>query len=185
MHYNASALRERVEVLDLAAVAGGWAWVCVRRTWAGAELKYGTNLFSKVGIGARDVRLVLRRQSLTLHNALRWKGQHLFLTSIAEDIPGWLDVQAALVEPAACRGNVHRGENGPTFPGVLVEKYLRHEQDHPMATTTVCYVLVTPKAVELAPGGLVDVAGEPYVVQIAHTLDSWKNEYEIWRKRDL
>lgn len=184
MIYGAGDLKERVEVLELAAVEGGWAWESVRRTWAEAELTDRTNLFSKVGIGARDVRLVLRRQNLTLHNALRWKGQHLFLTSIVENIPGWLDVQAALVEPAACRGNVHRGENGPTFPGVLTEKYLRHEQDHPMATTTVCYVLVTPKAVEIEPKGLVEAGGTRYVVQVAHTLDGWKNEYEILRKGD-
>ena len=76
MIYGAGDLKERVEVLELAAVEGGWAWESVRRTWAEAELTDRTNLFSKVGIGARDVRLVLRRQSLTLHNALRWKGRH-------------------------------------------------------------------------------------------------------------
>lgn len=33
-----------------------------------------------------------------------------------------------------------------------------------MATTTVCYVLVTPKAVEIEPKGLVEAGGTRYVV---------------------
>ena len=41
-----------------------------------------TNLFSKVGIGARDAAVIVRRQPLTLHHALRWGDTHLFLTSI-------------------------------------------------------------------------------------------------------
>ena len=46
----------------------------------GAEHK--ANLFSAVGIGARGAELILRRQELTLHNALVWGGRHLFLTAI-------------------------------------------------------------------------------------------------------
>ena len=185
MIHGASDLRERVEVLELAAVEGGWVWRSVRMSWAQVELTGRTNLFSKVGIGARDASLVLRKQPITLCNALRWRNQHLFLTAITENTHGWLEVSAAQVELVPCRGNVHQGTGVPLFPGILTEKYLRYEQEKPMATNTLTYVLVTPKAVELTRGGLVEVAGEPHVVQVAHTLDPAKNEYELWRKKDL
>ena len=34
MIHGASDLRERVEVLELAAVEGGWVWRSVRMSWA-------------------------------------------------------------------------------------------------------------------------------------------------------
>ncbi len=185
MHQRAAELRERVEVLRIVQTDHVWSWEVQRTTSAGVELGERTNLFSQVGIGARDASLVLRRQPITLHNALRWRGRHLFLTSLTDGKRGWMSGKAALVELVECQGNVHRGTDGPVFPGVLTEKYLRHERDEPMSVNTLCYVLVTPKAIELTPGGLVDVAAEPYEVLTAHTLDPFKNEYEIVRKRDL
>ena len=49
-----------------------------RRTWASITLQPKTNLFSKVGIGARGAAVIVRRQPLTLHHALRWGDTHLF-----------------------------------------------------------------------------------------------------------
>lgn len=185
MDYGASDLRERVEVLELAETEAGWAWTPARETWAGVEVTDKTNLFSKVGIGARDVALVLRKQGLTLGHALRWRGWHLFLTSLTEARRGWLDGRAALVDPVECQGDVHLETPGKVFPGVLTEKYIRFEQGEPMAQNVLAYVLVTPKPVELVRGGLVAVRGELYAVRAAHILDPFKNEYEIMRKKDL
>ena len=53
---------------------GVWEWVALRRAWGQVEQTAKTNLFSKVGVGARDAAIVLRRQAITLHNALRWRG---------------------------------------------------------------------------------------------------------------
>lgn len=57
----------------------------------------------------------------------------------------------------------------------------RHEQLEPMARNTICYVLVTPKAIALTSGSLVEIAETPYEVLLAHDLDPYKNEYEIKR----
>ena len=38
---------------------------------------------------------------------------------------------------------------------------------------------------DVEEGRLVEVAGTPYEVQIAHRLDRYKNEFEIVRKADL
>ena len=97
---DAGRLSERLEVLELQETSTGvWAWATVRRAWAQVEQTTKTNLFSKVGVGARDAAVVLRRQSLTLRQALRWKGRHLFLTAITDRDRGHLDVAAALVNP--------------------------------------------------------------------------------------
>lgn len=185
MSINAGELRERIEVLELTESDGGFAWERKKLTWAKAELSDRTNLFSKVGNGARQVTFTIRKQPLTLHQAIRWKGQHCFLSSIVPDGPGHLTVSAALVQVVDCLGNANKTPSGPRFPGVLTEKYLKHEQETPMATNTLTYVLVTPKAVRLKPGPLVDVAGTAYKVTVAHTLDEFRNEYEIMRTVDL
>ena len=78
-YIGAGKLDQPLEVLELHETAAGvWEWVALRRAWAQVEQTAKTNLFSKVGVGARDAAIVLRRQSITLHNALRWRGQHCF-----------------------------------------------------------------------------------------------------------
>ena len=46
-------------------------------------------------------------------------------------------------------------------------------------------VLVTPKPIAITPGDLVRIAGKPYVVQVVHVLDMYKNEYEITVVEDV
>ena len=181
--HTAGALRERVEVLELAAVEGGWEWHRVRETWASIELSDRTNLFAKTGVGARDAALVLRRQALTLHHALRWRGQHMFLTSLAETRRGWLDGKAALVEAETVRLKPEDG--GVAFPAVVTEKYIRHDQEWPMSVNELCLVLVVPKPVVLRPGRLVEVREADWEVLVPHELDPYKNEYEIGRRMEL
>ncbi|MPN39829.1 hypothetical protein SDC9_187363 [bioreactor metagenome] len=127
----------------------------------------------------------IRRQSVDLGCAIVWGAQHCFLTSIVptED-KIHLVVTAAMVNIVSCVADAQATPQGKAFPAALTEKYIRHEQPEPYSMNTVCYVLVAPKAVSLAPGSLVDVDGTPYEVLCAHTLDTWKNEFEIMRKAD-
>lgn len=201
-YIGAGRLDQPLDVLELRETAEGvWEWVTLRRAWAQVEQTAKTNLFSKVGVGARDAAIVIRRQSLSLHQALRWKGQHLFLTSVTERDRNHLDAQAALVTVAACsarryatgmgQGNrpVKQELPSQTFPGVLTEKYVRYEQEDTYAKARRCLVLVTPKAVTLKEGDLVTVKEGPaaavYNVQACHVLDEFKNEYEILFSRDV
>lgn len=185
---DAGRLDQRLEVLELRETQPDtWAWEPVRKAWGQVETddKQRKNLFSSVGIGARNVSLVLRRQELILHNALRWKGQHLFLTAIVPRGRGHLDVSAALVEVETLR-LVPDGDNpGMTFPGVLTEKYLAHRQEWPMSVNELELVLVVPKAVTLRPGRLVECRGAAWEVLVPHELDPFKNEYEIGRRAEL
>lgn len=185
-YIGAGRLDQPLEVLDLRETSSGvWEWVTVRRAWAQVEQTAKTNLFSKVGVGARHAAIVIRQQPLTLHQALRWKGQHLYLTSVTERDRTHLDVQAALVTVDTVTLRADGTAAGMTFPGVLTEKYARHGQEWPMSVNELGLVLVTPKAVKLRPGCLVEVRGSAWEVLVPHELDEYKNEYEIGKRADL
>lgn len=189
---DAGKLDQRLEVLELRESAPGvWEWAVARRTWGQVTLQDKRCLFSTVGIGARSAQVVARRQALTLHHALGWGGRHLFLTAVIPRGRGHLDVSAALVETVACvgrpvlsamgQGNRPDRKAGDAihFPGVLTEKYLGYTRQETHAVNDTGLVLVSPKAVLLKAGDLVDIGGETYNVRVVHTLDPWKNEYEI------
>ena len=199
---DAGRLNKAVHVLELRETApGAWEWGPIRRTWTMLTLQTKKNLFSSVGIGARGAELILRRQPLTLHNALLWGEQHLFLSAILPVGRLHLRVQAALVEPVTClatRTEDTVGEAGRpttaetmrmTFPGVLTEKYARYEREETHAENETSYVLVVPKAIQLKASDLVTVQEGPakavYYVTICHVLDPYKNEYEIVWQGDV
>lgn len=182
-----SDLKDRVQVLrlDYDPVTDIYAWAEERRTWAAAEQDARANLFSSVGVGARGVTFTIRKSpALTLHNAFCWRGRHCFLTSIMDGDPGFQVVKAALCEVAACVKDADKETPGSPFPGVLTEKYIGHEQLDPHCVVTGDFVLVTPKAVTLAPGSWATVNGAYFLVRSPHELDPYKNEYEIRRKED-
>lgn len=201
-YVDAGSLNERLERLELQQTEENtWKWVSVGRLWGQVTVDGGKNLFSSVGIGSRNAKLVIRSRNLTLHEALRWKGQHIFLTSITNRDRLHLDLQGALVSVVTCKGNgyttavgagnrpVKQEKAEQTFPGVLTEKYVRHETEDSYAKAKRLLVLVTPKEIGLLEGDLVTVADGPaaavYSVQTRHVLDEFKNEYEIMYSRDI
>ena len=143
-------------------------------------------------MGVRSVKLsTVPRGDLTLHDALQWKGRHLFLTSITAVNPASAEITAALIEPTACaatRPEKGKDEQGKlchtqkplcSFPGFLTEKYLGFVQKEPQGQVEHRLVLVTPKAVTLKTGDLVKADGGAYAVRVCYLLDEFKNEYEI------
>lgn len=182
---NAGKLGEKVQLLELTQDESGWQWTGKGSRYARVTPGSGKTLFSAVGIGANTLEIVMRSGPISLHNAFLWKGQHCFLSEIRPDpdSPGHLLIRAALVPVSSCTFSPEDG--GKQFPAVLTEKYLKHEQDMPMARNVLTYVLVTPKAIELTSGRLVKVDGKDCHILTAHTLDPHKNEYEIQRECDL
>lgn len=179
-------LNDRVDVLAFQDVSepdapAAWEWRSIRRTWAGAELSSKANIYSVHGIGAAGVSFVLRRQDITLDHALRWKGQHCLITAIRPLGRLYLTVEAALVVLSQCRDP----RTGETFPAVMTERYVGHQQLEPMAINDHQRVLVTPKVVRLTPGPLVEVEGVPWPIITPYELDPHKNEYEIRRRVEL
>lgn len=203
-YIDAGSLNERLERLELQQTEEHtWEWVSVGRLWGQVSVEVGSrmNLFSSVGIGARNAKLVIRSRRLTLHEALRWKGQHIFLTSITNRDRLHLDLQGALVSVVTCKGQGYTTTVGAgnrpvkqenpeqTFPGVLTEKYARYETEDSYAKARRLLVLVTPKEIDLLEGDLLTVTDGPaaavYNVQTRHVLDEFKNEYEIMYSRDI
>lgn len=179
-------LNERVDVLILQnefepGTPAVWEWTAVRHTWARAELMAKNNVYSVHGLGAAGVSFILRRQGLDLDNALYWRGQHCLITSIRPLGRLYLAVEAALVVLSQCKSP----GTGDTFPAVMTEKYVGHQQLEPMAVNTHQRVLVTPKAVKLGPGPLVEVDGVEWPIITPYELDPHKNEYALERTVDL
>ena len=178
---NSNGIGTRVEVLGLRKKDGAYTWESAGVTWAKAALTNRRNNYSVHGIGAAGVTFIIRRQPLTLDSAIRWRGYHCFITGILPMDYGHLTVEAALVVLSQCRSP----ETGETFPAVMTERYVRHEQLEPMAVNTHQRVLVTPKAVRLTPGPLVEVDGVPWQITTPYELDPHKNEYALERTVDL
>lgn len=178
-------LNERLDVLELRKTGEdpgtAWTWETVRRTWAIAELMTRGNIYSVHGIGAAGVTFTLRRQPLGLNAALRWRGQHCMITAVRPLGRLYWTVEAALVVLSQCR-NPRTGE---TFPAVMTERYVGHRQLEPMAVNTHQRVLVTPKAVRLTPGPLVEVDGVEWPIITPYELDPNKNEYVLEKTVDL
>lgn len=200
-YVDAGSLDKRLVLLSFQEdTTGAWRWVETGLLWGDLTLSGKKNLFSSVGIGARDAEIILRKRPVTLHQALRWGSQHLFLTEITSYNRMYLQARAALVTPVACSAIRYQSSLGPgnrpvrtplepvTFPGVLTEKYTGYDRQDTHAQAETRLVLVVPKAIELMEGDLVTVmAGQPaeYNVQIRHVLDPYKNEYEIAWRRDV
>ena len=180
-YIDAGELRERPEVLRLTETEGSYEWQVVRRTWASAKLEAARRVWSVHSIGASGVTFVMRKQGLTLFDALRWEKRHCVITSIQPY--GWnhIQVEAALVDVTPCENKY----TNTSFPAIVTEQYHRHDQLEPHAINILRHILVTPKPIELRPGKLVDVNGEPWHILTAHTLDPYKNEYVIEKVKDL
>lgn len=176
-----------------------WVWEPVRRTWARVELSGKRNIFSKTGFGARDAVLTLRRQELTLHNALEVGGAHILPTSITRLGRNFLEVHGAVcrisrltARPQAGTGrdalNRPVAEERPafSFPGVLTELYAGQEREEIAYTGEHRLTLVAPKAVALRAGDLVEQAGAPvWVVRRVLDLEEYYNEYVLERQADV
>lgn len=198
---DAGELRENVEVLNctppgceasceapceichLAMSSPQWAWRTVRQAYAKAEITNRLAIFANSGVAGRETTFTIRRQGITLRNAIRWKGGHYFITSVEPLGSAHLTVRAALVQfRPVCKGVEAGTKREITFPGVVAERYMGHTQEEPMAQNTIRLTLVTPKAIVLKLGSIVDVGDPaPYWVKVPHELDPDKNEYEIER----
>ena len=204
MHdHLSSALTEKIEVLTLVLddETGNYAWAPSRKRWASVELNTSRNLFSVVGVGTRGATVVIRPDlRLTLHQAIRWNGEFLHLTSITLDKErDRQEIKTAICYPATltAKPQARTGRdamNRPLmeqqaafdFPGILTEVYHRNEGDEVFRKTTQRRVLVTPKAIVLRPGDLVQQGTEaPYTVRQVMDLEFYKNEYVIERQEDV
>jgi hypothetical protein len=195
---NPGELNNKISVMSVKLTGKTYYWEQTSGIWAKVEQLKGNNLFSQVGIGVKSIQFTIRKNSaLSLHNAFQWQGKHCFLTNINEVDRGFYEVTAALIDPKLCiikrtdkptkdslNRPVYSAPENITFPGCLVEKYAGHKQENPMAIIEMRYVVVTPKVIELEIGELITIDNVNYEVLVKHTLDEYKNEFEIVFKGD-
>lgn len=181
MKIEAGDLRDRVEVLELVSAGDVHQWAVKGTIWAQVTATGKQNNYSNLGLGARDVTILMRDNGLDLTHALRFQGRHLFLTSLTHPERGWVEAKAAEVKLSECVSNLDTGAEQVTFPAVLTEKYAGFTQREPQTENTGRYVLVTPKPVTLESGSLVAVDNLTYVVRSCHVLDPNKQEFELER----
>ena len=201
MLINPGEMKDKITILSLSSTSAGshtdFAWNTSIYVWSKAESLEKRNFFSSVGMGVKSIKFSMRKCNLSLHNALLWGVRHCFTTNIVEIDRKYFEVTAALIEPKQCsvtrtkviKNHLNRPVPCPdstiTFPGYLVEKYLGFRQEAPQAVNEITYVLVTPKPITLKVGDLVTIGEDTYNVQVIHSLDEFKNEYEIFLKKDV
>lgn len=168
-----------------------------KEIWVCREKLKGKNIFSSLGLGAESFRFTFRKQPFSLHNALLCGGRHYFLTSVTEIARTWYEAEAALVYPVTCilereksvlderNRPVHQKVEELAFTGFLTEKYFGYQEEKSHADSQTDLVLVTPKLVKLSAGDLIDIKGSHFTVAVCHTLDEYKQEYEMRRKVDV
>ena len=195
---NPGELREKISILKLNQNDNSYTWEQSSTLWTKVERLNSNNLFSRVGIGAKSIKFIIRRKSdLSLHDAFKWNGKHCFLTDIVDINPMYYEVTVALIEPRLCAVKrtgkpvlnelnrpVYSDDVTLTFPACLTEKYIGFTQGEPMGVKETRYVMVTPKSIKLQVGELVTIDETDYTVIIPHVLDEFKNEYEIIVKED-
>lgn len=191
-------LRDKVDWLRLTQDGPNLAFAQYKTVWARVKETGLKNLFSKVGVGADGVEVLLRRQGLTLDDCLLYKGERYFLTNIAPEglHPVYDKVQAARVPLHRVTVYRHRVGRGPlgqameedeplgSFPGWVTEKYLASREEDSHTESTARFVVVSPKAALYRAGDFFDLLGGRYRVMVAHCLESHKNEYEVQKVGD-
>lgn len=198
-----SALTEKVEILTLVQddETGDLAWAPLGTRWSAVEVDSYRNLFSAVGVGTRGATVTIRPYpKLTLHHALRWRGEFLHLTSILLNREqDQQEIKAAICQNVTltAKPQARTGRdtmNRPTvvqqatfsFPGILTERYFNSEEDEVFRRSTLERVLVAPKAVVLRVGDLVQLGDTaPYTVLQRMDLEFYKNEYVLERREDV
>ena len=197
-------LKEKVEILGLSRqeATGNYVWEPIRRSWAAVQLNLSKrNIFSTIGIGARDATLILRSTvPVTMFNAVRWKEQFFFITSLVSSVSkDRYDIKAAICDPITLtakpqaktsRDNLNRPiiSQLPAFlfPGILTELYQRNTADEVLRSGTTTVALIAPKAIMLRAGDLIQQGDDaPYMVRQVLDLDPYKNEYVLERQEDI
>ena len=195
---NPGELRERAEILTLKETDGIYRWEKEKAVWCRYQETGKKNLFSKVGVGAAGAEILLREMPVDLTRAMRVRGQFLFLTDIRREgtAPRGSKGQAAQGTPVTATVSRQRagiGENGypentvetvAECPVCLTEKFLRSSDETAAVESTARLVAVAPKVLVCIPGDRMEIGGDTYRVEVCHTLEPYKNEYEIERVED-
>ena len=148
--------------------------------WAQTRPTGKRSIFASFGLAAEEYEFITRCSSALPCDTLRMNGIDYFVTSAEREALSWYKILAARVTISSCRrGNTE-------FFGVLTEKYAANNDEEAYRSDERTVILVTPKLAMLREGDEVEIdAKSVYIVRLSHDLDPYKNEYEIWGRRDI
>ncbi|MCI1958597.1 MAG: hypothetical protein LKJ25_03115 [Clostridia bacterium] len=188
--------KEPCDILEPIESDGTTEYTKKGRVWCDVTIDGKSNLFSRVGVGARNAVIIVRSgNDIKMTDAISWHGKHLFITSIVSDI-FYTTINAAIVTLTACEvikkttsydaqmRPVITDDSAIHFPAVMTEKYEGFKRNEPYSTNTNGYIIVTPKNISLVTGDIVNIDSKSYTVINRYVLDEHKNEYEIELRED-
>ncbi|MCI1958185.1 MAG: hypothetical protein LKJ25_01000 [Clostridia bacterium] len=189
---------ERAGILTYVKNSNTYSWQETRKIWVRFSEDGKNNIFSSVGIGARNAVFYVRRpHKITLLNAIKYRQCHYFITLIEDIDIMYSKVTAAKIEPVECSYKPVEYEkneyNRPvkkegeviSFTACLTEKYTGKEVQPVTAVSSTTYVFVTPKIIELKTGNVIKAKSLTWLIEKCHTLDRYKNEYEAITRSEV
>lgn len=197
---------EKIELLTYAQDLNNyiWAWAFEKKIWADVTLDGKKNLFSQVGIGARNAIFVIRNlNKISLNHAIKYKNKYYFITLIENIDDHYKKITAAEMLVVDCKHTsieyrlneynrpVENKKDTISFQCCITEKYIQYTETPVSANTETMLVAITPKVIDLNVGDAVEVLDEStvkngfYIVQKVHKLDEYKNEYEVLLRDDV
>lgn len=199
---NAGDLKSILNVQKFVFNNGVYSWTYLFRLHSKKEVEYKKAFFSKLGFGTNEIVSFTVRfnRNISKHNSILHEGKHYLITSVTDidNRHAYQKVDTVQITPKICvlkRLNSTKDNelNRPvkdiqviyTFPGCIVEKYAKYDQEQVNSSISQTFILITPKEIVLMPGDLIVIDGITYNVQIPHTLDEYQNEYEIAIKKDV
>lgn len=176
--------------------SGNWTWRTVHKTWATIVRRKTRSIFSSFASMAPTFEMTMRTQGVKLENCIRWEKEMYFINTVDSERHLVKVAVAALKSVTVMRSIERYGRNtlnNPIrlepekirFPAWLAEKYVRTSVDVPAMPIETRYVLIVPKVIpEIPAGDIIHFDGRSFAVEVAHTLEADRNEYEIVERRD-
>ena len=93
-------------------------------------------------------------------------------------------VKRDTVEKGALNRPVREERKIGSFPGCVTEKYLGNSPQDSHIESEERLIVVAPKAALYKKGDRFEFGGERFRVEVVHSLENWKNEYEVRREAD-
>lgn len=203
-YFNNVSKWKRVSILEFIKNDNSYIWVEKCKLWADILIDGKKNLFSQVGIGARNAIFVItHNDSITMFDAIKYQNKHYLITQIDDLEKKYKKITAAEALLANCKfqGVEYTKDkyNRPiaqelpciSFEACFTEKYVGYTETPVSANTETILVAITPKIIDLNVGDAIEVLDEStvkngfYIVQKVHKLDEYKNEYEVLLKDDV
>ena len=203
-YFNNVSKWKRVSILEFIKNDNSYIWLEKCKLWADILIDGKKNLFSQVGIGARNAIFVIRyNDSITLFDAIKYQNKHYLITQIDDLEKKYRKITAAEALLANCKFKgveyLKDKYNRPiaqelpciSFEACFTEKYVGYTETPVSANTETILVAITPKIIDLNVGDAIEVLDGStvkngfYIVQKVHKLDEYKNEYEVLLKDDV